>query len=96
MPRHRMLLTATLAIGLMTVTQAHAHDDVEGVIESLDSAAQTLTVAGKTIYTDEKTDYDDGLTEFSDLQVGDRVEVDFKRDGDRLIATEIELEGEDR
>lgn len=88
MPIIRTLLAGAVLAGAALTAQAD--NDVEGAIESLDPSTQTLVVAGKSIQTDARTDYDDDLTNFADLKVGDRVEVDFRRDGDRLIATEIE------
>lgn len=85
----RLFLTGALLCAVATVNAGN-DNDLEGDIESLDSSAQTLTIDGQLIHTNADTDYDDDLTGFADLKVGERVEVDFKRDGDRLIAIEIE------
>lgn len=67
-------------------------DDIEGKIESIDKGERSFVVQGITFYVDDSTDYDDGLKGFDDLQVGQRVEVDFDyRDG-RHLAREIELD----
>jgi hypothetical protein len=79
-----------LSLGLAAVI-AQAND-IEGVIERVDSAARTLTIQGITFHTTEQTDYDDGLNRFEDLRQGQRVEVDFVFVDGRHIATEIELE----
>ncbi|AXY44049.1 DUF5666 domain-containing protein [Halomonas sp. JS92-SW72] len=81
---------ATIALSTFAVT-AHANE-VEGHIEAVDPTNRTLMVQGITFEVSDRTDYDDGLRRFEDLEVGQRVEVDFEyRDG-RHIATEIELE----
>ncbi|MFQ3789456.1 DUF5666 domain-containing protein [Halomonas sp. A29] len=81
--------SATLLLSLAAAAQA---DDIEGEIESVDADSQTLTVQGITFHTDDNTDYDDGLSSFDDLEVGQRVEIDFDYDGERHLATEIELD----
>lgn len=88
----KVLKSLLLAVPFaLTFTAAQAND-VEGEIEVVDADAQTLTVQGIEFQTDERTDYDDGLERFEDLEVGQRVEVDFDyRDGEH-VATEIELE----
>lgn len=83
-----VLLTSGLAL---SATPALAND-LEGYIESINADNQTFVVQGITFYATGATDYDDGLNRFSDLQVGQKVEVDFNyRDG-KHWATEIELE----
>ncbi|HIX62367.1 MAG TPA: hypothetical protein H9854_09070 [Candidatus Halomonas stercoripullorum] len=89
-----MLKRFTLVTSALLLTfagAAHA-DDIEGEVESVDSDNQTLTVQGITFHTDDNTDYDDGLTSFDDLETGQRVEIDFDYDGERHLATEIELD----
>lgn len=85
-------LLAVLLFGFVAAV-AHANE-VEGKIETLDSDAQTLTVQGIEFNVDEQTSYNDGLTQFEDLEVGQRVEVDFDYTDNRHIATEIELQNE--
>ena len=86
------LQAASMALALSFSTGALADDDLEGKIESIDQQARSFVVNGKTIHTDDRTDYDDDLNQFSDLQVGQRVEVDYvTRDG-RMLAEEIELD----
>ncbi|MFA7553932.1 MAG: DUF5666 domain-containing protein [Spongiibacteraceae bacterium] len=67
-------------------------NDLEGVVESVDQAAQSFKVQGITFYTSENTDYDDGLKQFADIEVDQRLEVDFKYQDGKHYATEIELE----
>ncbi|MCE8032626.1 MAG: DUF5666 domain-containing protein [Halomonas sp.] len=84
---------ACVASSLTLTFAAAAHaDDIEGEIEAVDGDNQTLTVQGITFHTDDSTDYDDGLSSFDDLEVGQRVEIDFDYDGERHMATEIELD----
>lgn len=67
-------------------------DDLEGRIASIDSGEQSFVVQGIRFFVTPSTDYDDGLKGFADLQVGQKVEVDFDyRDG-RHVAKEIEPE----
>ncbi len=62
------------------------------VCRDSNSLESCIRVQGITFHTLASTDYDDGLDRFEDLQVGQKVEVDFEyRDG-RHIATEIELD----
>lgn len=83
---------AMAAVVMLAPTAPVQANDVEGVIERIDTAARTVTVQGITFETTAQTDYDDGLHRFEDLREGQRVEVDFDyRDG-RHIAEEIELE----
>lgn len=81
----------TSALLLTFAAAAHA-DDVEGEVEAVDGDNRTLTVQGITFHTDDNTDFDDGLNSFDDLEVGQRVEIDFDYDGERHLATEIELD----
>lgn len=82
-------LLAALLLGFVAAT-VHAND-VEGKIEAVDTDAETLTVQGIEFNVDEQTEYDDGVEQFADLEVGQRVEVDFDYTDGRHIATEIEL-----
>ncbi len=85
-------LAGVLGSGLLMVAAPALADDLEGRIESVDTANRTFTVQGIQFHVDDRTDYDDGLRSFSDLKVGQKVEVDFDwRDG-RHVATEIELD----
>jgi hypothetical protein len=81
-----------LAVVLLLAAAPVKAEDIEGRIEALDPANQTLVVQGITFFATPTTDYDDGLRSFADLELGQKVEVDFVyRDG-RHIATEIELD----
>lgn len=72
------------------VSAAALADDVEGVIERIDTEAQSVDVAGVTYYADDNTDYDDDLERFEDLREGMRVEIDFEMRGERRYIEEIE------
>ncbi len=86
----KVLLPAAVWLAILSAP-VHA-DDVEGRIESIDSENRSFVVQGIEFHALPTTDYDDGLNRFEDLQVGQKVEVDFDyRDG-RHYATEIELE----
>lgn len=74
------------------VSAAALADDVEGVIERIDTEAQSVDVAGVTYYADDNTDYDDDLERFEDLAAGQRVEIDFDARDGRNYIREIELE----
>ena len=88
------LLSCIAAVTMMASNAAMA-DDLEGKVEAVDAGNQTFVVQGITFHVTKKTDYDDGLRQFGDLQVGQRVEVDFKyRDG-KHYATEAELDRRD-
>lgn len=81
------------AVASLVLVSGHAlANDIEGQIESIDAEGQSFVVQGITFHATPTTDYDDGLKRFEDLQVGQKVEVDFVyRDG-RHYATEIELD----
>ncbi|MZR63975.1 DUF5666 domain-containing protein [Alcanivorax sp. DP30] len=70
-------------------------NDLEGLIESVDTEAGTFVVQGITFVTSATTFYEDGLKEFSDLHEGQRVEVDFQFQDGKHVATLIELESHD-
>lgn len=65
-------------------------DDLEGTITAIDRGKAAFVVQGITFHTDSRTDYDDGLRSIDDLQIGDRVAVDFIFQDGRHLATEIE------
>ncbi len=82
-----------LLSGLIVLGAAPAlAEDIEGRITAIDADAQSFVVQGITFYATQSTDYDDGLRRFADLQVGQKVEVDFDFRDNRHYATEIELE----
>jgi len=90
----KYLKTLGLAAALAFSANAFADNDkdIEGTIQSIDQQTNSFVVKGQTFYADDRTDYDDDLNRFSDLQVGQKVEVDYiVRDG-RNIAKEIELD----
>ncbi|MED5239607.1 MAG: DUF5666 domain-containing protein [Pseudomonadota bacterium] len=70
-------------------------NDIEGVIESVDTEEATFVVQGITFVTGATTFYEDGLKEFSDLHEGQRVEVDFQYQDGKHVATLVELEDHD-
>ncbi|PZN32880.1 MAG: hypothetical protein DIU71_06450 [Proteobacteria bacterium] len=82
-----MVVAATLVL-----SAAAGAEDIEGTVDAVDPDAGTLVIQGTTIHTDERTRYEDGLKGLESVEVGTRLEVDFVRDGDRLLATEIELD----
>lgn len=77
---------------LLVVTMPAYANDIEGIIESIDTEEETFVLQGITFETGATTFYDDGLKEFSDLHEGIRVEVDFQYQDGRHVATQIELE----
>ncbi len=89
----KKLLIVSIAVAVITAWSFAAFaDDIEGRIASINPDEQSFVVQGITFFVTPTTDYDDGLRRFSDLQVDQKVEVDFVfRDG-RHYATEIELE----
>ncbi len=88
----RLLIVSIVAAVIAAWSLAASADDIEGQITSINPDEQSFVVQGITFFATPTTDYDDGLRRFSDLQLGQKVEVDFVfRDG-RHIATEIELE----
>ncbi len=90
--RIKAALLSILGSGMVLSAAPVLANDLEGQIDSIDRSSQSFVVQGIRFYVDERTDYDDGLRQFADLQVGQRVEVDFDwRDG-RHIAEEIELD----
>lgn len=90
MKRNFRYLVAAASLVLATgVAQA---DDLTGVIEKVDNHARTVTVQGIVFHTTDRTDYDDGLKKFEDMQVGQRIEIDFDFEDGRHIAKDIELE----
>lgn len=79
-----------VAIAFLTPATAVMADEIEGTIENIDPQTRSFVVSGKAIYVDDKTDYDDDYKRFEDLKVGDKVEVDYRNDNGRFLATEIE------
>lgn len=88
------LKALSVAALLAASTQVLAND-LEGLIESVDTEAGTFVVHGITFVTGATTFYEDGLKEFSDLHEGQRVEVDFQFQDGKHVATLIELESHD-
>lgn len=87
-PLKALFLAAPFAL----LANAALANDIEGQIESINKEEQSFVVQGITFYANQSTDYDDGLKEFSDLQVGQKVEVDFDyRDGKHQVS-EVELD----
>ncbi len=89
------VVTPFLSTMLMAVAAPVLANDIEGIIESVDSEEETFVVQGITFETGATTFYDDGLKEFSDLHEGIRVEVDFQYQDGRHVATQIEREDPD-
>ncbi len=83
-----LLVAAPFALAAGAV---HAND-IEGEVESVDAEAGTLVVQGIEFHTDDNTDYDDKLTGLQDIKAGQRVEIDFKYEGERHVVKEIEVE----
>lgn len=88
------LTVMTLMSALAGSGSALADDwrDIEGKVQAIDLNAGSFVVKGKTFYVTERTRWDDGLTRIADLAVGQKVEVDYVRHNDRLIAVEVELD----
>lgn len=74
----------------MGASLAAANNDVEGPIESVNSAEKTFVVQGITLHVNDKTDFEDGLNDISGLVQGENVEVDFIYEGGKHIARDIE------
>lgn len=92
MDRHFKKTLARLILGAALLAPATAvlADEIEGVIDSIDAQTRSFVVNGQALYADDKTDYDDDYKRFEDLKVGDKVEVDYRNDNGRFLATEIE------
>ncbi|MCU0834582.1 MAG: DUF5666 domain-containing protein [Chromatiaceae bacterium] len=89
---HNRIRTALAACVLASASTAVLAEDIEGLIESIDSSSQSFVVQGIEFFVTPSTDYDDGLDGFGSLAVGQEVEVDFDyRDG-RHYVIEVELE----
>lgn len=80
---------SVLAMLTMTPWLVYA-EDVEGPVEAVDAAAGTITIQGTTIHVTDTTRFEDGLTSLASIKEGERIEVDYIREGNRLIATEVE------
>lgn len=90
--RNRVQIVLAGAFFLLCSPLALAGNEVEGRIEYIDQEEQSIVVQGIQLLTTDATDYEDGLKSFADLELGQKVEVDFTyRDG-KHFATEIELE----
>lgn len=90
----KSLQAAGMAVALSLSANAWANDDhdTEGRIESINQQERSFVVNGMTLYADPSTDYDDNLNNFADLQVGQRVEVDYVVRSGKHHAKEIELD----
>jgi hypothetical protein len=89
--KKRALGAAVLGLFVSSAFAAEARaEDVEGTVESLNARERSFVIAGQKIYTTDKTKYEDGLRSFDDIKVGEKLEVDYHRDGERLIAHEVE------
>lgn len=87
----KTMLSLALASCLgMGASLAAANNDVEGPIESVNSADNTFVVQGITLHVNDRTRYEDGLKDFSSLAAGEHVEVDFVYEGGKHIAREVE------
>ena len=88
-----MKLFAVFLAGFISVFSISAvADDIEGKVEAIKTDEQSFVVQGITFYVSESTHYEDGLKGLSDLQEGQKVEVDFRIKDGKHIATEIELD----
>jgi hypothetical protein len=68
--------------------------ELKGRVESIGSDA--FAILGATMNVDGGTDYDDGLAGFGDIDVGQRLEVDYRLDGNlNLLARKIERDEDD-
>lgn len=85
-------LKTLIFASLITLSASAVADDLEGNIEAINQGSQSFVVQGIEFFVTESTDYDGGLRSFSDLQVGQRVEVDFQYREEKHYATEIELD----
>ncbi len=88
----KLIMRSVAMAALLLGGTAVASNEVEGRIDAIDHDARTLTVQGIAFHTTDRTDYDDGLNSFDDLRVGQRVEVEFRYEDGRHVATEIELD----
>ncbi|MGX6566955.1 DUF5666 domain-containing protein [Cupriavidus necator] len=84
-------LVFVAVVSLSTAVLAH-DDDIEGIVEKVDSAARSFVIKGQSIYVDGNTKYDDGLNRFEDIRVGDRLEVDVHDKNGWKVAHEIDRE----
>src|SRR5262245_1957765 len=74
-----------------TATTVVADDQLEGPVQSIDTAAGTFVAMGRTVHVDGGTSFDSGLTGLVDLHVGDVVEVSgFLDAANEIRATRIE------
>lgn len=88
-----MKLFAVFLAGLISFFSISAiAADIEGKIEAIKTDEQSFVVQGITFYVSESTRYEGGLRSLSDLRKGQKVEVDFRIQDDKHIATEIELD----
>jgi hypothetical protein len=66
-----------------------------GTVDKVDEAAKAIVIKGKkdekTIVIDEKTKITKGGKEmaFADLKMGMNVSVEYKKDGDKMVATAV-------
>lgn len=81
-----------LGCAIVSFSVVASANDLEGVIDSINPEQQSFIVQGIEFFTTETTDYDDGLRSFADLQISQRVEVDFVYRDNRHYATEVELD----
>lgn len=66
--------------------------ELEGRVDRVDVLSGQFGVLGLTLTVDGATEWDDGLGGIDDLQVGDRVEIEYQARNGGYYAEEIELE----
>lgn len=81
---------ALAACILASASGAALAEDIEGLIESINTSSQSFIVQGIEFFVTPSTDYDGGLEGFGSLAVGQKVEVDFDYRDDRHYVIEVE------
>lgn len=77
---------AALAASVAVCTSAAA-ETMKGRIDAVDSGARTIQLNGITFQTTGNTQYDGGG--FQTLKQGDRVRLEFERDGGRYVVVSV-------
>lgn len=79
---------AALAAALVVLSGSALAESMKGRIDAVDSGAKTIQLNGITFQTTGSTAYA-GVSGFAALKQGDRVKVEFSRDGSRYVAVSI-------
>lgn len=83
------VLAASAAMLSACATAPAFAETIKGRVDVVNQGNQTLVVAGITFQTGQDTTYNDALKAFSNLQQGQKVTVEFDRNGSNQYTAKV-------